>query len=114
MERIPASERTREKLKAVIEGSGEGGGTSELVRLAKAANKQISVIPGEQSLKPRAAGPRVCRLPAGGKRIRTHGPTPNGTEMGGRRHPSASSCETSELKAPPSLSFLISLRTRGT
>ena len=34
MERIPASERTREKLKAVIEGSGEGGGTSELVRLA--------------------------------------------------------------------------------
>src|SRR5205823_11184261 len=34
MERIPASERTREKLKAVIEGSSEGGGTSELVRLA--------------------------------------------------------------------------------
>ena len=34
MERIPASERTREKLKAVIEGSNEGGGTSELVRLA--------------------------------------------------------------------------------
>ena len=34
MERIPASERTREKLKAVIEGTGEGGGTSELVRLA--------------------------------------------------------------------------------
>ncbi len=33
MERIPASERTREKLKGVIEGS-EGGGTSELVRLA--------------------------------------------------------------------------------
>jgi mandelate racemase len=27
------------------------------------------------------------RLAAGGKRIRTHGPTPNGTEMGGRRHP---------------------------
>src|SRR6185437_8759044 len=34
MERIPASERTREKLKAVIEGTSEGGGTSELVRLA--------------------------------------------------------------------------------
>jgi putative transposase len=34
MERIPASERTREKLKAVIEGSNEGGGTSALVRLA--------------------------------------------------------------------------------
>src|SRR5437763_3237816 len=34
MERIPASERTREKLKAVIEGSSEGGGASELVRLA--------------------------------------------------------------------------------
>ena len=34
MERIPASERTREKLKAVIEGTGESGGTSELVRLA--------------------------------------------------------------------------------
>ena len=34
MERIPASERTREKLKAVIEGCGEGGGTSELVGLA--------------------------------------------------------------------------------
>ena len=34
MERIPASERTREKLRAVIEGSGDGGGTSELVRLA--------------------------------------------------------------------------------
>jgi transposase-like protein len=33
MERIPASERTREKLKTVIEGSGAGG-TSELVRLA--------------------------------------------------------------------------------
>jgi hypothetical protein len=33
MARIPASERTREKLKGVIEGS-EGGGTSELVRLA--------------------------------------------------------------------------------
>src|SRR5438270_234222 len=30
----PASERTREKLTAVIEGSGEGGGTSKLVRLA--------------------------------------------------------------------------------
>ena len=34
MERIPASERTREKLKAVIAGSSESGGTSELVRLA--------------------------------------------------------------------------------
>ena len=34
MERIPGSERTREKLKAVIGGSNEGGGTSELVRLA--------------------------------------------------------------------------------
>ena len=34
MERIPASERIREKLKAVIEGSEAGGGTSELVRLA--------------------------------------------------------------------------------
>src|SRR5213079_1405215 len=34
MERIPGSERTREKLKAVIEGSNDGGGTSELVRLA--------------------------------------------------------------------------------
>jgi putative transposase len=34
MERIPASERTREKLKAVIEGTAEGRGTSELVRLA--------------------------------------------------------------------------------
>src|SRR5262249_26365182 len=34
MERIPASERTREKLKAVIEGLSEGGGSSELVRLA--------------------------------------------------------------------------------
>src|SRR5437667_5522438 len=34
MERMTASERTREKLKAVIEGSSEGGGTSELVRLA--------------------------------------------------------------------------------
>jgi putative transposase len=34
MERIPASERTREQLKAVIAGSSEGGGTSELVRLA--------------------------------------------------------------------------------
>jgi len=33
MERIPASERTREQLKAVIVGSSEGGGTSELVRL---------------------------------------------------------------------------------
>ena len=33
MERIPASERTREKLKAVIAGSSDGG-TSELVRLA--------------------------------------------------------------------------------
>jgi hypothetical protein len=33
MERIPESDRTREKLKAVIEGSDEGG-TSELVRLA--------------------------------------------------------------------------------
>jgi hypothetical protein len=29
MERIPGSERTREKLKAVIEGSNEGGGTSD-------------------------------------------------------------------------------------
>lgn len=35
MERIPASERTREKLRAVIEGRGEGvGDSSELVRLA--------------------------------------------------------------------------------
>jgi transposase-like protein len=34
MERIPASERTREKLKAVIEGSSKDGGSSELVRLA--------------------------------------------------------------------------------
>ena len=34
MKRIPASERRREKLKAVIEGTSEGGGTSELVRLA--------------------------------------------------------------------------------
>jgi hypothetical protein len=34
MERIPGSERTREKLKAVIEGSNEGGGTCELVCLA--------------------------------------------------------------------------------
>jgi putative transposase len=34
MERIPACERTREKLKAVLEGTSEGGGTSELVRLA--------------------------------------------------------------------------------
>src|SRR5881394_136116 len=34
MERIPGSERTREKLKAVIGGSNEGGGTSDLVRLA--------------------------------------------------------------------------------
>ena len=34
MERIPACERTREKLKAVIEGTDEGGGTSALVRLA--------------------------------------------------------------------------------
>ncbi len=35
MERIPASERTREKLKAVMEGRSEGaGGSSELVRLA--------------------------------------------------------------------------------
>jgi len=34
MERIPASERTREKLKAVIEGTSEGSGTSELIRLA--------------------------------------------------------------------------------
>ena len=34
MERIPASERTREKLKAVIEGSSKAGGTSQLVRLA--------------------------------------------------------------------------------
>jgi transposase-like protein len=35
MERIPASERTREKLKAVMAGRGEGaGGSSELVRLA--------------------------------------------------------------------------------
>jgi putative transposase len=34
MERIPASERTREKPKAMIEGSNKGGGTSELVRLA--------------------------------------------------------------------------------
>ena len=33
--------------------------------------------------------------------------------MGGRRHPPASSCETSELKAPSSLSFLISFRTRS-
>ena len=34
MERIPASERTREKLKAVIEGTSEGSGTSELISLA--------------------------------------------------------------------------------
>ena len=34
MERIPASERTREKLKAVIEGTEKGAGASELVRLA--------------------------------------------------------------------------------
>jgi hypothetical protein len=34
MERIPASERTCEKLKAVIEGSSEDGGSPELVRLA--------------------------------------------------------------------------------
>jgi putative transposase len=35
MERIPASERTREKLKAMIEGRNEGGGSrSELIRLA--------------------------------------------------------------------------------
>src|SRR5215831_4496530 len=34
MERVPASEGTREKLKAVIEGLSEGGGSSELVRLA--------------------------------------------------------------------------------
>ena len=34
MERIPASERTREKLKAMFEGSSDVGGTSELVRLA--------------------------------------------------------------------------------
>ena len=34
MERIPASERTREKLKAMIVGTEEGSGASELVRLA--------------------------------------------------------------------------------
>jgi putative transposase len=34
MERTPASERTREKLKAVIEGTEKGAGASELVRLA--------------------------------------------------------------------------------
>ena len=35
MDRIPASERTREKLKALMEGrSGAAGGRSELVRLA--------------------------------------------------------------------------------
>jgi hypothetical protein len=33
-------------------------------------------------------------LSAGGKRIRTHGPTPNGTEMEGRPHPPASSWES--------------------
>jgi hypothetical protein len=38
---------------------------------------QITVIPGEQSLKPPAAGPRVCRLSTGAREIRTHGPTPN-------------------------------------
>jgi transposase InsO family protein len=32
-------------------------------------------------------GLTVRRLAAGGRRIRTHGPTPNGTEMGGRRRP---------------------------
>ena len=37
MERILASERTREKLKAVIVGTEEGGGASELVRLAPRA-----------------------------------------------------------------------------
>lgn len=35
MERIPASERTRERLKALMDGSGESaGGSSDLVRLA--------------------------------------------------------------------------------
>ena len=35
MERIPASDRTREKLKALMEGRSEvGDGRSELVRLA--------------------------------------------------------------------------------
>ena len=35
MERIPASERTREKLRALMEGRSEAGdGRSELVRLA--------------------------------------------------------------------------------
>jgi transposase-like protein len=34
MERIPASERTRERLKALMEGRSEGAGGSELVRLA--------------------------------------------------------------------------------
>ena len=35
MERIPASDRTREKLKALMEGRGESSGErSELVRLA--------------------------------------------------------------------------------
>lgn len=34
MERIPVSERTRENLKAVIDGTSEGNGTSELIRLA--------------------------------------------------------------------------------
>jgi transposase-like protein len=35
MERIPASERTRERLKALMDGSGDSaGGSSELVRLA--------------------------------------------------------------------------------
>jgi hypothetical protein len=35
MERIPASERTREHLKALMDGTGESaGGNSDLVRLA--------------------------------------------------------------------------------
>ena len=60
MERIPASERTREKLKAVIEGSGDGG-TSELVRLAARLIIE-EALEGELSDRKRAILPVVAAI----------------------------------------------------
>ena len=60
MERVRASERTREKLKPVIEGRSEGaGGSSELVRLAARL-----II--EEALEGRGARRRATAL-AGGR-----------------------------------------------
>ena len=43
MERIPASERTRERLKTLMDGEGEvAGGRSELVRLGGALDHRVS------------------------------------------------------------------------